>query len=554
MIFGHATVAPNAPPTATNLSPAESYTADTPLNLIDIVASDVDSANVTATLTLSNTAAGALSTATSGAVTSTYVPVTGVWTASDAIADVNALLAGVVFTPTLNFNGSFSIATSVSDGALSVTGSKAFTGIPVDDAPVAVSDKVSTPENVTGVFAVIANDTDVDGGPKQIVNINGTASPAVGQIIALASGATVSLRADGGVNYNPNGAFNYLISAATAAATGAVNSSAVDSFTYALNGGSTATTNVIVTGVDGVGDQLRGNNAANTITGTAAGDVILTYDGNDTLRGGLGADTLIGGNGIDTASYDDDFGAVFVNLTLGAGSGNAAQGDTYSSIENVIGSVFNDTLIGDAGINRLDGGGGNDVLIGALGPDVLVGGAGIDTASYGDNQGSVFVNLTLGRGYNNAAEGDTYEGIENVLGGLFNDVLIGDDQANRLDGAMGADLLIGAGGADTFVFAHAPGATSPFGSPNVDNISDFASGIDKIELSKTAFAALNLGALSASAFTTGTTATTADHRVLYDQATGNLFYDADGSGSGAAVLFAVLDNRTAITANDFIIA
>ena len=63
----------NATPTATNLSAAESYTEDTPLNLADIVVSDVDSANVTATLTLSNPAAGSLSTASSGAVTSTYI-------------------------------------------------------------------------------------------------------------------------------------------------------------------------------------------------------------------------------------------------------------------------------------------------------------------------------------------------------------------------------------------------------------------------------------------------------------------------------------------------
>ena len=94
----------------------ETYTEDTPLNLIDIVVSDVDSANVTATLTLSNAAAGSLSTATSGAVTSTYNAGTGVWTATGAIADVNALLAGVTFTPAANFNGSFTIATSVSDG------------------------------------------------------------------------------------------------------------------------------------------------------------------------------------------------------------------------------------------------------------------------------------------------------------------------------------------------------------------------------------------------------------------------------------------------------
>ena len=131
-------IAVNDAPTATNLSTAETYTEDTPLNLVDIVVSDADSANVTATLTLSNPSAGSLSTATSGAVTSTYNAATGVWTASGAIADVNALLAGLTLTPAANFNSSFSIATSVSDGvAPAITGSKAFTGIAVNDAPVA---------------------------------------------------------------------------------------------------------------------------------------------------------------------------------------------------------------------------------------------------------------------------------------------------------------------------------------------------------------------------------------------------------------------------------
>ena len=84
---------------ATNLSAAETFIEDQTLNLTDIVASDVDSPNVTATLTLSATAAGALTTGTSGAVTSTYNSLTGVWTASGAIADVNTLLANVSFVP-----------------------------------------------------------------------------------------------------------------------------------------------------------------------------------------------------------------------------------------------------------------------------------------------------------------------------------------------------------------------------------------------------------------------------------------------------------------------
>ncbi len=138
----------NTAPSATNLSAAEGYTEDTALNLIDIVITDIDSPNVTATLTLTDTAAGTLSTTTAGTVTSTYDSGTGVWTASGALANVNTLLAGVTFTPTLDFNSDFTIATSVDDGFNpAVTGDKAITGTSVNDAPTATN--MSTAESYT---------------------------------------------------------------------------------------------------------------------------------------------------------------------------------------------------------------------------------------------------------------------------------------------------------------------------------------------------------------------------------------------------------------------
>ncbi len=150
----------NDAPTATNLSAAESYTEDTALNLTDIVVSDVDSANVTVTLTLSDVAAGTLSTATSNLVTSTFVG--GVWTASGAIADVNTLLAGVTFNPTLNYNSNFSIATSVDDGvAAAITGTKVMTGTAVNDAPTATN--LSAAETYTEDTALNLTDIVVSG-------------------------------------------------------------------------------------------------------------------------------------------------------------------------------------------------------------------------------------------------------------------------------------------------------------------------------------------------------------------------------------------------------
>ncbi len=130
----------NDAPTASNLNAAQAYTEDAPLALTPIVIGDVDSSSVSATLTLSNPAVGGLNTGTSGSVTSTYDAATGIWSASGAIADVNALLAGLVFTPAPDMTASFTIATRVSDGiAAALTGTRNMTGVAVNDAPVVVT-------------------------------------------------------------------------------------------------------------------------------------------------------------------------------------------------------------------------------------------------------------------------------------------------------------------------------------------------------------------------------------------------------------------------------
>jgi hypothetical protein len=298
-------------------------------------------------------------------------------------------------------------------------------------------------------------------------------------------------------------------------------------------------------------ENLIGTAYDDTFVGDSGTNVLDGGLGNDNLIGGLGADVLIGGAGTsDTAGYDDNQGAVFVNLASGQGFGNAAQGDTYSGIENLTGSVFGDYFIGDSGANRLDGSGGNDTLIGGLGADVLIGGAGNDTASYEDNQGAVFVNLATGNGFGNAAQGDTYSGIENLTGSVFYDYFIGDAQDNIFDGGRGNDTFTGGAGADTFAFT-----TALNGVINVDTITDFTSGTDRIQLSSAIFAAAGpIGILNAAAFISGAAATNAAQRIIYNAATGDIFYDADGNGAGAAVLFAHVNPGTTVTAGDFIIA
>lgn len=406
--------------------------------------------------------------------------------------------------------------------------------------PSANDDALSTGENQVLRASVYAdNGSGPDQPTGEVIAVNGRAE-LVGTSFTTAAGAIMTIRANGNLTYNPNGQFDAL----AAPGSGASNTQITETFTYTLAGGDTATVTITVVGVDSA-DRLIGTNGADNMNGGEFNDVLIGYLGNDVLNGG---------NGVDTVSYEDNRGAVFVNLTTGQGFGNSAQGDTYISIENVLGSSAGDFIIGNVAVNRLDGAEGNDTLIGGLGGDALIGGGGVDTASYEDNQGAVFVNLSTGLGFNNAAEGDTYQGIENLKGGLFNDFFIGDAAANRLTGAMGADTLLGAGGADTFVFDYAPGATSIYGSPNVDTILDFTSGQDKIELAASVFTGIGMGTLATGAFALGTTATDGDDRILYDQSTGQLFYDADGVGGTAAVLFAVLDTRPTIQAADFVVA
>ena len=179
--------------------------------------------------------------------------------------------------------------------------------------------------------------------------------------------------------------------------------------------------------------------------------------GDDTLIGREGSDYLDGGTGIDTVSYNiaQTTGAVFVDLASGtAASDGTGSSDTLVSIENVIGSSFNDTLYGSSGANSLSGLGGNDTLIGRGGNDILDGGAGIDTADYSGAAGNVSIDLNdgmTGSGTGSDGDGgtDTLVGIENLTGGAFNDFLDGDNAVNILRGNDGDDTLKGQGGADT---------------------------------------------------------------------------------------------------------
>jgi Ca2+-binding RTX toxin-like protein len=126
-------------------------------------------------------------------------------------------------------------------------------------------------------------------------------------------------------------------------------------------------------------ENVVGSAFRDIIHGSADPNVLSGGDGSDLLDGRGGADTLDGGNGSDAVIYILSPAGVIVDLSLDAGLGGDATNDHLISIENVIGSAFADTLIGDDEVNGIEGRDGADRLIGGRGDDRISGGAGPDT-------------------------------------------------------------------------------------------------------------------------------------------------------------------------------
>jgi Ca2+-binding RTX toxin-like protein len=245
---------------------------------------------------------------------------------------------------------------------------------------------------------------------------------------------------------------------------------------------------------------INGSGDPENLLGTVGDDVIFGNGGNDSILGGDGADSLIGGEGNDTVQ------------------GNAGS-------DFVRGALGNDEVRGGKGDDTVQGGQGLDVARGALGNDELRGGLEADQMFGGQNNDTLF-------------------------GGQGNDTLQGLAHDDVLQGLAGNDVLTGGPGMDQFWFNNA-------GAANADTITDFDVGgeADTIVLQQVLVTVLSPGALAAGNFVSGAGASAADgdDYILYDTATGNLSYDADGSGGGAASPIATLSGAPPLTAADFLI-
>ena len=219
-------------------------------------------------------------------------------------------------------------------------------------------------------------------------------------------------------------------------------------------------------------ENVRGSNDNDLIAGDDGANTLEGGDGDDTLVGRGGNDTLDGGAGSDTASYASAQSSVVIDLSSPAATNDGQGGlDTFISIENVVGSGFDDSLTGDTEDNRLSGAGGNDTLDGGAGDDLLEGGQGDDTiiasddadvidggadrdtVDYSSLAGVTSINMTLNGAFDttvtvNGGTDDTIRNIENVIGTSGSDSLNGDIFANTLDGSAGDDVIRGGAGAD----------------------------------------------------------------------------------------------------------
>jgi Ca2+-binding RTX toxin-like protein len=221
-------------------------------------------------------------------------------------------------------------------------------------------------------------------------------------------------------------------------------------------------------------DDLRGSGGLDDLHGGPGKDLLIGGDDGDDFSGGSGHDDIRGGPGADSwnASFfsiaeQDEHPSEGASVDLATGvvaNDGFGTSDAISGMEDVTGTFFADTLIGDSGNNAINGSSGNDRLVGGPGDDELHGATGRDTVSFASASRALDVDLTHG-----VATGvglDTLDGIEVVIGGPDGDTLRGSAADERLEGHAGDDLLFGRAGGDALIGG--PGADAMDGGLGYD--------------------------------------------------------------------------------------
>ncbi len=272
-----------------------------------------------------------------------------------------------------------------------------------------------------------------------------------------------------------------------------------------------------------------GNELNNFLVGNSASNLLEGAGGDDTLDGGGGADTLIGGLGNDTYLIDDSGDMVTEEPNQGVDT--ILSSITYTlgpNLENLIltgtdringtGNELDNVLIGNSNANILDGGLGADEMIGDAGDDIYIVGFGdtvIENPDEGIDTVQSSIDYILGQNIENLIlTGSANKGTGNEL----NNTLIGNSEANILDGRAGSDWMYGGAGDDLYI---------------VDNVNDkvielSCEGIDSVESSVTYVLDKNIENL----ILTGTDAINGTGNELDNILTGNMGANILGGGQG----------------------
>jgi Ca2+-binding RTX toxin-like protein len=329
---------------------------------------------------------------------------------------------------------------------------------------------------------------------------------------------------------------------------------------------STGTGNALnnVIDLDGGAAALNGLGGNDTLLGGAGDDILHGGLGNDTLTAGEGNDELWGDAGVDVMQGGAGNDKYWLNAGDTATEAAESGHDTlygalsfnlanYPNFEDIIllgttalnatGNAGANKIVGNSAANNINGGSGDDNLKGAAGNDTVTGGNGSDDMYGGPGDDTL----------NGGNDGDFIlgeAGNDTIIGGAGQDNINGGTGNDTINGGAGFDTMAGGDGADQFVFDLAP--TGDFDGNN--SVIDFVSGTDKLVLDKSVFTALGVGTLTAVRFLAGPgvdEATTANHRLIYDTGTGNLYYDADGTGSEfAPIQFANISGGPDLVASD----
>jgi Ca2+-binding RTX toxin-like protein len=291
----------------------------------------------------------------------------------------------------------------------------------------------------------------------------------------------------------------------------------------------------------GKADWILGSTAANILTSLAGNDTITGGDGADTIKGGDGSDVIIatsitdgndsidGGSGIDTLDLSALTTAVTVNLSQGTSTG--AGTDTLFSIERVIGSSAGDNLtgIGSGGsaafgpFSVVEGRGGADSIYSVVGSSIQIGGDGAD---------SYFASTT---------SGTDWFGVTNAIAG-GTDTIFGFNESNndRIYARLTDIGLTAVAATSTTQNAEVQvGGGTGIAFAQYSNVANSSGTYNLLDVQAASDIVLNV-TLGSAAVLANTS--TANHgQFVYNRFDNGLWYDADGSGAGAAVRVATLD-------------